>query len=51
MHAQDCLNLHILCLFDGFFSLDTAHIKQRNSIISLKNNELDKSAHPYTELR
>ena len=26
MHAQDALNLHILCLFEGTFSLDTVHM-------------------------
>ena len=26
MHAQDDLNPHILCMFEGTFSLDAAHL-------------------------
>ena len=32
-YTQDALNLHILCMFKGTFSLDVAHVSKFNLIL------------------
>ena len=42
MHAQDALDLHILCMFEDAFSLDVAHMIFCKENLPLKMNETSK---------
>ena len=48
MHLQDDLNLHILCMFEGTFLFDTAHV---TPLFTGDKKKQDTRTSSYTMLR